>query len=136
TRLALEAYRVGEGKAEAAIDERLVAAHRLRIAGEHVARERAARGHELVRLDHAVDEPPFRGKLGGHEVAGQRDFLGAKDADQAWQLLAETPARKNSDARMSVGEARLTRSDQDVASERDLDPAGDREAVDRADDRL
>src|ERR1051326_353167 len=42
--LALEAHRLGERKPEAAVDERFVAAHRLRMTREHVAGERAAGG--------------------------------------------------------------------------------------------
>ena len=53
----------------------------------------------------------------------------------ARQLLAEAPARHDADPRVRVGEARCRGRDQDVAAERQLETAGDREAVDRADDR-
>src|SRR5205823_2638577 len=131
-----EEKRIRERHPEAPVDQRLVGAHRRGMAGHHILRQSSARRKQLSRLDHTIYEPPLRGELGAQKVSGERELLRAHDADQARQLLAEPPAGEHADARVRIGETRVARCDEHVAGERDLEAAGDRYAVDCADDRL
>ena len=83
-----------------------------------------------------LTSPQASAVCGVEKIACQRKFLGAIDADDARQSLRQAPAGHDADARMRVGEARLCRGDQHVAGERQFEPAGDRDAVDRADHGL
>ena len=85
---------------------------------------------------HPIDQTPGAGGLRVEEVAGQRQFLGAVDPDQAGQPLRKTPAGHHANSCMSVREAGLGRGDEEVAHQRKFEPAGDGESVDRANDRL
>src|SRR5438093_897496 len=66
-RLALQADRIREGHAEASVDQRLVGAHGVGMAGHHVVCQRAARRKQLGRLDHSIHETPLRRELGAQE---------------------------------------------------------------------
>ena len=62
--------------------------------------------------------------------------LRASDADALREQHGQTPSRHHADARVRVGEARPIGRDEEVAVQRDLEPAGHGDAVDRADERL
>ena len=110
-RRAVRLARLRGAHAEGLVDHPLVAAQRSRLAGEHVARERAAGRQQLGRRDHAVHQPPALGLLGAQVVAGERELLGARRCRSArGSFWTEAPAGHDADARVRVGEARLASS--------------------------
>ena len=86
----------------------------------------------------------------GHHLGDQSDPLGTgrvdhlarhrqpschRQADDLGESRGHTAARQDTDAGVGVGEHRPLRGHEEVATERHLQPAGERRAVDRADDR-
>src|SRR5204863_5764770 len=63
-------------------------------------------------------------------------LFGARDANALGEQHRQAPTGHHPDTRVRVGEPGAVRSDQEVAVERDLEAAGDRNAVDRSDQRL
>ena len=86
-------------------------------------------GHDVVH------EAPRERGLGVDEVAGGRHLLGPPDADRLWQQDGEAPARHDPDPRVGVGEPGSLGRHEVVARQRQLEAAGDGDAVDRADHR-
>ena len=133
-RLGFDAHPVGERGGEALVDDALVRAHHLGHARPHVLRQGAARRQQLGGRHDAIHQAPRRRLLGREVVAGERQLLGAVDADRARQLLAEPPPGQDADPGVGVGEARLAGRDQHVAGQRQLEASRDGETVDGADD--
>ena len=86
--------------------------------------------------DDVVHEPPVERRPGVDEVAGRAHLPGPADADGLGQQHREAPPGLDPDPGMGVGEAGAVGGNEEVAVERDLEAAGDRRAVHRADDRL
>ena len=82
----LDLQRLAEIGCIALVDDRLVEAQRVRRDRGHVLREFHRRRHQFVRRDDAIDEAPFQRRRRIEEIAGQRQFLGAVDADDARQF--------------------------------------------------
>ena len=87
-------------------------------------------GHDVVH-----EAPRQRGRR-VEEVAGDAHLARPPVPDRLREQHGEPPAGHDPDARVGVGEAGALRRDEEVAGERDLEPAGHRGTVDRADHRL
>jgi len=87
-----------------------------------------------VRYD-LGEQPDVQRLRGVHDLACHGHPPGARPADEQWQSRCQAAAREHADAHMGVGEDRPLRTDQEVAAERQVKAAGERPAVDRADDR-
>ena len=96
------------------------------------ARER----QQLVVRDDVVHQAEPQRFLGIDEVAGERHLDRAAQADPLRQQHGDATTGHDPDARVGVGEAGPLRRDQERALQRELEPAGHRDPVDRADDRL
>ena len=95
----------------------------------------AVREQLLVR-DHVVHQTPVEGGAGVDEVAGGAHLLRPPDADRLRERDGQAPTGHDADPCVGVGEACPLRRHQEVAGQRDLEPAGDRGPVDRTDDGL
>ena len=99
------------------------------------ASRRVGRDQVGVRHD-VVDEPEGERFVGEHEVAGEAHLPGPADADGLGQQHRESPARHHADAGVRVAELGVLAGDEEVTVERQLEPAGDGDPVDRTDQRL
>ncbi len=135
------AERLGVGLAVGVEHAGLDAEHRLvadpvqrQVLVEHPPREVDRAVAQVV--DDGVDQPARRRRLGTDVLAGGDHLERQLRADDARQALR--PAGTGEQAELDFGQAELRRDDGDavVADERDLEPAAERGAVDRGDDRL
>ena len=100
-------------------------------AGEfHGLRHQVGGGHD------AVDEADAERVLGVDAPAREDDFHGIAEAHDLRQAHAAAVARVEAPVHVLMGELRVGRAEADVAGLGELQPAGDRVAVDRRDDRL
>ena len=70
------------------------------------------------------------------EVAGHAHLARSRDTDPLRQQHGEPPTRHHAHTRVGVGEPGAVGGDEEVARERELEPSGDRDTVDRADEQL
>ena len=91
-------------------------------------------GSEIGVGDDLVDETDPQRRVGVDEVARQRHLPGPRRADATGQV-DEHRAGEHADAQVGVGEAGPFGGDDEVAGQRELEPAGDGRAVDRGDHR-
>ena len=84
----------------------------------------------------AVDEPDAQGLLGVDEAAGEDQLLGHAQAADAGQPLRAAPAGDDPEVDLRLTELRAARRIADVARERELATAAEREAVQGRDRRL
>jgi hypothetical protein len=89
----------------------------------------------LVRND-MVDQTEGKRLDGSHVVTGEAHFFGPAQADGLRKRHREAPARHDADPGMSVREAGPLRCHQEIAPERDLEPARHRWTIDGADNRF
>ena len=89
-----------------------------------------------ARLGQAVDDAERVGALGVDRVAGERELHGQAVGHPARQ--AQQRAGGGDERALDLGDAEpgAPRGDDEVAGQRDLEAAGDREALDRRDERL
>src|SRR5919204_204012 len=109
-------------------------------------RERALRGEEPRRLAHpiqqlaalvdGVHEPAPLGLLGVDKPAGEDQLLREAEAADPREPLRPAPARDDAEVDLRLAELRRARGVAQVAAERELAAAAEREAIDRRDRRL
>ena len=90
---------------------------------------------QVVGLDHLGDQPEREGALGIDRIAGEQQLGRASVADQPGQSLGPAPARDDPELDLGLTEARGARREPDVARERELASAAERDAVDCRDHR-
>ena len=117
------------------VDHRLVLAQDLRHAGAHRFRHGPGPRQQFFGRDDVVDQAPFVGLPGVDRQAGEGDLPRPRQANQARQALAEPPAGQDAHPRVGVGETGMLRGDQQVAGQGQLETAGNRVAIDGADNR-
>src|SRR5437867_3879551 len=122
--------------AHAGLDHPLGQAERLRRRGGQPRGERARFAGELAVLHDAVDEPAAQRLIGGDDLAGQHELLGAPEPDELDQTRAPADARDQPEVVLGQAEPRRARGDPEVARQRQLEVAADAGAVDRRDQRL
>jgi hypothetical protein len=91
---------------------------------------------EEVAFDDFVDDAQFLRPAGAHEVAGGDEVERGPRADEPRQALRAAGAGQDSE--LHLGKPDLGRGQRDtvMAAQRDFEPAAERGAVDRGDDRL
>src|SRR5512133_2899919 len=121
---------------ELLLEDRLRRVERQRAVGGDGRRQLERRVDRLAALGQTVDQPQLVGALGRDRVAGQRQLHRDAVGDAARQ--AQERARGRDERALELGdpELGLAGRDDEVAGERDLEPAGHREALDRSDQRL
>src|SRR5829696_1463880 len=111
-----------------------------------IERQRALRGElhgqlhharqELVGLGDAVDEPALERLVGVDGASGQDQLLREAERGGAREPLGAAPAGDDPEVDLRLAELRLRRRVAQVARERELAAASEREPVDRRDRRL
>ena len=89
---------------------------------------------EAARRRHAVDEPPLE-RLGGAEPAAeQHQLLGPSRSDQTRETLAAAPAGDEAEIGVLIAEPSGLIGHHQIDDQRQLEAAGEGEAVDAGDD--
>ena len=98
--------------------------------------ELARGGDRAARLGEPVDDPDRVRALGGDRVAGERQLHREVVRDPLREPDQRAGGGDQPALDLRDADLRVARRDDQVAGERDLEAAGDREALDRRDDRL
>ena len=101
-------------------------------AASAAARSRA-RSSTCLGGDDLVDEADGQRLVGPHLPAGEDQVLGSARADQAGQPLRAAAARDDAEQDLGLAEPGLLAGDAEVAGQRQLATAAEREAGDRRD---
>ena len=112
------------------------AADTLLVVVHDVARDTPSERQQLVVRHDVIHEAEAERLVRGHEVAGERHLDRASETDRLREQHGDAASRHDADARVGVGEPRAVRRDEEGALQRELEPTGHRDAVDRADDGL
>src|SRR6266540_6308003 len=134
--LALEPDAVGQREPKAADDRLLGVAERDRRLLRDLAGEGLRGGHQLRDGHdalHQADAERFRGR---HAHPGQDHLERLAAPHEAGESLRAAAARNDREVDLGQPELRILRGDPDVAGQRELEPAAQREAADGGDDRL
>src|SRR5689334_18483244 len=121
---------------ELLLEDRLRRVERQRAVGGDGRRQLERRVDRAAALGQPVDQPELVAALGGDRVAGQGQLHRDAVGDPARQ--AHERAAGGDERALDLGdpELRLAGRDDEVAGQRDLEPAGHREALDGGDERL
>ena len=103
---------------------------------EHRPRPLDRRRHQLLVRHHRRREAELEGPLAGDAPRREHDVGGHVLADRAGQPLRSAAAGREAEQPLRQAEPRARRAEDDVAAERDLEPAAERIAADRGDGRL
>ena len=93
-------------------------------------------GRKIGRVADLGDQPPGLGGLGGDRLGGEEEPHGAMPAERADEPLRGAAARHDAELRLGIAELHAARGEDDVGAERELQPAAERMAVERRDQRL
>ena len=96
----------------------------------------ARRGERAARLGQPVGEPHAQRFVAADAAAGEDEIERVRVADQAGQADRAAVDERHAPAPAEHAEHRVARGDPQVAPDRELEPAGDRVALDRGDHRL
>src|SRR5581483_456911 len=128
--------RVSRAQPRVLVVELLEVADGARVVARDVARDLDRSREQTLVLDDLVHQPELVRAPRVDEVPGQADLLRHPHPDRLGKEDAHPAAGRHTDTCVRVAELGPLRGDEEVARERELEPAGHAGAVDGADDGL
>ena len=132
----LQPQAVGEAHVQPVVDGELRRPQRDRRTVDELPGEGDGLGVDVVGRDDLVDQPDLERLRRPHVPAGEDEVLGLGRADQPGEPLGAAGARDDPEQDLRLSDAGVVPGDAEVRGHREFQPAAERVAGDRGDDRL